>query len=40
MQVFYKKAACFVLRSLAKHSSVLSKAIISSGALESLAVCV
>jgi hypothetical protein len=40
MQVFYKKAACFVLRSLAKHSPVLSRAIINSGALESLAVCV
>ena len=29
-----------MLRSLAKHSSTLSKAIINSGALESLAVCV
>lgn len=28
------------MRSLAKHSSTLSKAIINSGALESLAVCV
>jgi len=38
--VFYKKAACFVLRSLAKHSSSLSKAIINSGVLDSLAICV
>lgn len=37
---FYKKAACFVLRSLAKHSSALSKSIINSGALESLTICV
>ena len=39
-QVFYKKAACFVLRSLAKHSQVLPRAIINSGALESLSICV
>lgn len=38
--VFYKKAACFVLRSIAKHSSSLSKAIINSGVLDSLAICV
>ena len=38
--MFYKKAACFVLRSLAKHSSALAKAVVNSGALESLAVCV
>ncbi len=31
--VFYKKAACFVLRSLAKHNVALSKAIINSGTL-------
>jgi hypothetical protein len=37
--VFYKKAACFVLRSVAKHSSSLAKAIVNSGALDSLAVC-
>lgn len=29
-----------MLRSLAKHSSALSKAIISSGALDSLVICV
>lgn len=29
-----------MLRALAKHSSVLAKAIISSGVLESLAICV
>lgn len=37
--VFYKKAACFVLRSVAKHSAALSKAIVNSGAIDSLAVC-
>ena len=40
IQVFYKKAACFVLRSLAKHSSILSKAVVNSGALDSLSICV
>ena len=29
-----------MLRSLAKHSQALSRAIINSGALESLAICV
>ena len=36
---FYKKAAAFVLRSVAKHSPELAKAVVSSGALTSLVAC-
>ena len=36
---FYKKAAAFVLRAVAKHSPELAQAVVDSGALESLVVC-
>ncbi|CAJ1452406.1 unnamed protein product, partial [Effrenium voratum] len=36
---FYKKAAAFVLRAVAKHSVGLAQAVVDSGALESLVVC-
>ena len=39
MQRFYKKAAAFVLRAVAKHSTQLAKAVVDSGALEALVVC-
>lgn len=38
-QRFYKKAAAFVLRAVAKHSTQLAKAVVDSGALEALVVC-
>lgn len=34
-----KKAAAFVLRAVAKHSTQLAKAVVDSGALEALVVC-
>ena len=36
LQRFYKKAACFVLRAVAKHSPELAKSVVESGALEPL----
>lgn len=33
---FYKKAAAFVLKSIAKHNLTLARSVIDSGALESL----
>ena len=38
-QRFYKKAAAFVLRSVAKHSPELAQAVVDSGALEALVMC-
>ena len=38
-QRFYKKAAAFVLRAVAKHSAALAKAVVDSDALEALVVC-
>jgi hypothetical protein len=39
VQRFYKKAAAFVLRSVAKHSPELAQAVVDSGALEALVMC-
>ena len=39
LQRFYKKAAAFVLRSVAKHSPELAQAVVDSGALEALVLC-
>lgn len=36
---FYKKAAAFCLRAVAKHSPQLAQAVIDSGALDALVVC-
>jgi putative flippase GtrA len=36
---FYKKAAAFVLRAVAKHSATLAKAVVDSAALDALVVC-
>lgn len=36
---FYKKAAAFVLRSVAKHSPQLAQAVVDSGATDALVVC-
>ena len=36
---FYKKAAAFVLRAVAKHSPELAQAVVDAGALEALANC-
>eukprot|EP00435_Cladocopium_sp_Y103_P033447 s720_g8.t1 len=36
---FYKKAAAFVLRAVAKHSAPLAQAVVDSGAMESLVLC-
>jgi hypothetical protein len=36
---FYKKAAAFCLRAVAKHSPELAQAVIDSGALDSLVTC-
>ena len=36
---FYKKAAAFVLRAVAKHSATLAHAVVDSGALEALVIC-
>ena len=38
-QRFYKKAAAFVLRAVAKHSPQLAQSVVDSGALDSLVVC-
>jgi len=36
---FYKKAAAYVLRCVAKHSTSLAQAVVDSGALDALVVC-
>lgn len=36
---FYKKAAAFVLRAVAKHSPQLAQSVIDCGALDALVVC-
>ena len=36
---FYKKAAAFVLRAVAKHSPPLAQAVVDSGALDALVAC-
>jgi 3-methyladenine DNA glycosylase AlkD len=38
-QRFFKKAAAFVLRAVAKHSPALAQAVVDSGAVESLVGC-
>ena len=38
-QRFYKKAAAFVIRSVAKHSPQLAQAVVDSGATDALVVC-
>lgn len=38
-QRFYKKAAAFVLRAVAKHSPKLAQAVVNSGALNALISC-
>ncbi|KAJ7363134.1 Sperm-associated antigen 6 [Desmophyllum pertusum] len=37
--VFYKKAAAFVLRAVAKHSPQLAQAVVDCGALDALVIC-
>jgi HEAT repeat protein len=39
LQRFYKKAAAFVLRAVAKHSPQLAQAVVDSGALDALVGC-
>ena len=36
---FYKKAAAFVLRAVAKHSPELAQNVVDSGALDALVIC-
>ncbi len=36
---FYKKAAAFVLRAVAKHSPQLAQSVVDCGALDSLVIC-
>jgi predicted ribosome-associated RNA-binding protein Tma20 len=38
-QRFYKKAAAFVLRAVAKHSPQLAQSVVDSGALDALVIC-
>lgn len=38
-QRFYKKAAAFVLRAVAKHSPELAQAVVDCGALDALVIC-
>lgn len=38
MQRFYKKAAAFVLRAVAKHSPELAQAVVDCGALDALVI--
>merc|ERR1711990_1230060 len=37
--VFYKKAASFVLRAVAKHSPDLARAVVDCGSLDALVIC-
>ena len=39
VQRFYKKAAAFVLRAVAKHSPELAQSVVDCGALEALVIC-
>jgi len=39
MQRFYKKAAAFVLRAVAKHSPELAQSVVDCGALDALVIC-
>ena len=39
IQRFYKKAAAFVLRAVAKHSPQLAQAVVDCGALDALVIC-
>ena len=39
LQRFYKKAAAFVLRAVAKHSPQLAQAVVDCGALDALVIC-
>jgi predicted ribosome-associated RNA-binding protein Tma20 len=39
LQKFYKKAAAFVLRAVAKHSPQLAKSVVDSGAVDALVTC-
>ena len=39
MQRFYKKAAAFVLRAVAKHSPQLAQSVVDCGALDALVIC-
>ena len=39
LQRFYKKAAAFVLRAVAKHTPALSQAVVDSNALPALVAC-
>jgi len=39
LQRFYKKAAAFVLRAVAKHSPDLAQAVVDCGALDALVIC-
>ena len=36
---FYKKAASFVLRAVAKHSPDLARAVVDCGSLDALVIC-
>ncbi len=36
---FYKKAAAFVLRAVAKHSPELAQSVVDCGALDALVIC-
>ena len=38
-QRFYKKAAAFVLRAVAKHSPGLAQSVVDCGALDALVIC-
>lgn len=38
-QRFYKKAAAFVLRAVAKHSPQLAQSVVDCGAVDALVVC-
>ena len=38
LQRFYKKAAAFVLRAVAKHSAELAQAVVDCGALDALVI--
>ena len=39
VQRFYKKAAAFVLRAVAKHSPELAQSVVDCGALDALVIC-
>jgi len=36
---FYKKSAAFILRAVAKHTPELAQAVVDSGALDALVIC-